>query len=363
MAPSVVDVDNLPPNLPCKRCKTTPVNGVKCVVCGSVMHPGCLKYLKNVKVITENKFIKCCVEASADLDTTLNSSTESFETVVEPSSWEIEVNYLKQICEVKDKLLNEKDVVIATQSDLIQSLKEQISILKSSLNHVATPVERERNRQSDTKNEDIAVNLSADDNERHLISRSDTTSKHMVHTKGKHHQSKQTIKEINTDQGASKSNTLSAVNRIVNDPAIVIQSDNKRGTSDFGKGDIHTNEWTTVTKKKREDRSPKKRKQQGIVGTNTVANEKLVAASKMVSLFVSRLKPSTQLDTLKSYVQKHFSEAECSTLTPKHPEHYSSFRVCIDSSNVNRAMDPTLWPAGTYVAKFFPKRQIPLTRE
>lgn len=62
-----------------------------------------------------------------DLDQTLNSSAD---TVIEGSSMEIEIAYLKRLCEEKDKLIKEKDLVISIQGEFIQSLKEQLYPLK-----------------------------------------------------------------------------------------------------------------------------------------------------------------------------------------------------------------------------------------
>ena len=58
---------------------------------------------------------------------------------------------------------------------------------------------------------------------------------------------------------------------------------------------------------------------------------------------------------MQASIKGRFPEAECSALEVKHPEHYSSFKVCINSSNLSAAVNPDSWPIGIYVAKFFQK--------
>lgn len=47
----------------CKRCLKRAPNGVKCIKCGRVSHPSCLKAVKNVK-FHEDNLITCCEDFS-----------------------------------------------------------------------------------------------------------------------------------------------------------------------------------------------------------------------------------------------------------------------------------------------------------
>ncbi|CAH0554934.1 unnamed protein product [Brassicogethes aeneus] len=85
------------------------------------MHPGCVKYLKNIKVIDETKIICCSSETKSDIvNGDLNSSSSSVETVIEAEN--IEIIYLK-------RLLKDKDKAIKYLEDNVVSLKEQIGLL------------------------------------------------------------------------------------------------------------------------------------------------------------------------------------------------------------------------------------------
>lgn len=43
----------------CKKCKKVAESGVKCVECGQMIHSGCIKYLKSVKVREDGQIV-CC---------------------------------------------------------------------------------------------------------------------------------------------------------------------------------------------------------------------------------------------------------------------------------------------------------------
>lgn len=100
-----------------------------------------------------------------------------------------------------------------------------------------------------------------------------------------------------------------------------------------------------------------KRKETGIFGTGTITGASAISVVEKKSiLFVSRLKANTPANLLENYLKSDFPEVQCSALESKYPNDYSSFKVCINSSNIERAMKPEMWPAGAYVAKFFQKR-------
>ncbi|KAK4876199.1 hypothetical protein RN001_012621, partial [Aquatica leii] len=56
------NVLNLLPDKPCRYCKIMPKSGPKCKNCGCVLHPGYVKYIKNVKIIDDNQVI-CCTSS------------------------------------------------------------------------------------------------------------------------------------------------------------------------------------------------------------------------------------------------------------------------------------------------------------
>lgn len=139
MAPGGVSLPLSGVKKPCKKCKNVPRSGLKCVKCSAIMHPGCVKYLKNVKLI-DDKHIDCCES---------DPSYEDVDHVVdirdERDCSNVEVN----------KLLLEKDIVIKSLKETVNALKEQILLMKStkinrkSNNNVpddtTTPSEKQKN--------------------------------------------------------------------------------------------------------------------------------------------------------------------------------------------------------------------------
>lgn len=52
-----------------------------------------------------------------------------------------------------------------------------------------------------------------------------------------------------------------------------------------------------------------------------------------------------------------FPDPKCSALEEKYLDHYNSFKVCINSTNLDAAMNPENWQAGAYASSFFQKRR------
>ncbi|KAG5871474.1 hypothetical protein JTB14_005501 [Gonioctena quinquepunctata] len=96
-------------------------------------------------------------------------------------------------------------------------------------------------------------------------------------------------------------------------------------------------EWSKVQYENKNHNT--RRKQSGIVGTNSTTD------------------PETQLVFLKLYVQQFFPEAESSVLTAKYPGHYSSFKVCVNSTSEAKALNPAIWPAEAYIPRFLHRKK------
>ncbi|KAF5275233.1 hypothetical protein FQR65_LT04267 [Abscondita terminalis] len=103
---------------PCKNCKNVPKSGYKCIKCASVIHPGCVKYLKSARILDEKQII-CCennLSPTSELDIGDNKSIDS-----DMHALKLELQYLHE-------LLKHKDIIIRNQEDLINSLKMQIQL-------------------------------------------------------------------------------------------------------------------------------------------------------------------------------------------------------------------------------------------
>nr|CAI5836750.1 unnamed protein product [Callosobruchus analis] len=119
---------------------------------------------------------------------------------------------------------------------------------------------------------------------------------------------------------------------------------NNTAGADSGCGS-HDTGWTNVNRR---------RKRTAVIGSSKdMGNIKV--NPKKAFLFVSRLDPSTKTDDLVSVLKSKFPEVTCEKLRSKHPQIYSSFKVSINSGNLDIALDPSQWPEGAYVTKFFQK--------
>nr|CAI5860441.1 unnamed protein product [Callosobruchus analis] len=109
-------------------------------------------------------------------------------------------------------------------------------------------------------------------------------------------------------------------------------------------------EWINITRSK----SRRNSKNAIIRSAKNMCSVKV--APKKISLFVSRLQPGTKYDDLVTFLRKTFPEAVCEEITPKHPKSYASSKVLVNYESLDRALEPSSWPEGTYVTRFFQRR-------
>ncbi|KAG5872631.1 hypothetical protein JTB14_003719 [Gonioctena quinquepunctata] len=87
------------------------------------------------------------------------------------------------------------------------------------------------------------------------------------------------------------------------------------------------------------------------------------AIEKTCLLHVYKLKPSTTTEELLGDIKGTFPEAKVDTLNSMFPQLYSSFTVCINYDNLNKAWDESIWPMGAHVKKFFLRKKRPTSAE
>lgn len=61
---------------------------------------------------------------------------------------------------------------------------------------------------------------------------------------------------------------------------------------------------------------------------------------------------------VKDYLRMKFPEVEVEKMESRFPKLYSSFKITIDETNIDEAMNPELWPEGAMVNRFFHQRKI-----
>ncbi|KAG5880780.1 hypothetical protein JTB14_015289 [Gonioctena quinquepunctata] len=83
------------------------------------------------------------------------------------------------------------------------------------------------------------------------------------------------------------------------------------------------------------------------------------AIEKTCLLHVHKLKPSTTTEEHLGDIKCTFPEAKVEKLNSMFPQLYSSFTVCINYDNLNKAWDDSIWPMGAHVTKFFLRKKDP----
>lgn len=309
-----------PNNNFCKRCNRPTQSGFKCTVCGVISHPGCVKLMKNVKVLSDDEIICCSSEKP-------QKSTAIVESVSNESDTS-EIFYLKE-------LLRHKDSIIENQADLINSLKDQISLLKNVKGNnfppIATP-------SGETKSSPTLANVVKSG--QHGIRAGSSTSLQKTAAKGKHTPTNGSTYPT----GTTRSNPGQSSSRIVTT------------------ADVHE----ALTRMKCDDiinlepESEKKRTRfvarDPIIGEKPVDNNsKLRPAVSYNHWHVYRLHPDTTTKDLEDFLRSgyDFSEIRVEKLQSRNPEAYSSFKLTVQEKDSQRIRDPKLWPSGARINRFF----------
>ncbi|KAG5881273.1 hypothetical protein JTB14_003744 [Gonioctena quinquepunctata] len=100
-----------------------------------------------------------------------------------------------------------------------------------------------------------------------------------------------------------------------------------------------------------------KRKRRYLVG-RTEQECEVETVPRLVSLHVTRLKPNTKPDELKSFLQTNLPSAECEAHPSKRPDIYASAKVTISRELLKKAWRREVWPNGALVS-FFARKRMP----
>lgn len=325
---------------PCKGCGKIAKSGLKCVSCGTVTHAGCVKPLRNIKVI-DDKSIECCV---------LSGSSDGCGGVVKlpvsvgPASTEAvngfpEVYYLKQI-------LDHKDVIIKNQAELIDSLRQQIQLMKLNVNsHIPTSSEGTMSDRRELPRSSYA-NVTA------RIDLEEKADKQTVFTRSKKN-GRENTNQVSPKKDKKLANLqhLETATEAKFNEIIYLNSDSKESNITRSDGKTTTGGAARMTHSVRGGRQHKK----PIIGAKVVKedNASIRAATTFRSFHVSKLHPGTTVGELTAYLQPDFEGVRVEKLESRHPEVYSSFRIDVNEANAVRVLEPALWPVGCRVNKFF----------
>lgn len=140
------------------------------------------------------------------------------------------------------------------------------------------------------------------------------------------------------------------------DKYIHIQDDSKATYSGIAKSKTALNEEWVEIKHKKAKQGINTIKKKTIVGKNSNAADSLKGVPKQIDLHVYRLAPNTDVTTLTEFLKVSFPEVSCQVLTPRYPDLYSSFKIRIFEKNLDKAMDPLLWPEDACIRPFLYRR-------
>lgn len=300
----------------CKRCKNTATVGLKCINCGIVSHKSCIKAMKNAMIIDENS-ANCCLgdetlqsvsskARSSSIPRTPNSSINDKSSLHVLDTNEIKVFYLEE-------LVKQKDITIKNQDIAIQSLQEQIVLLKKGL--LTNSTQNIKRNDQTAKPSTLATQSNA--NKQISVKKHNFTSNEVSNAVHNAETVNLCSNIINIDQDA--------------DPKSEINS------------------------------KPRKKPKTLLVGKSNFANLNLKAAEKVsVKHFhVTNMDPETEIDQLRDYLSTFCPDIKVEKLKARYPELYSSFKLSLPEQDVEKIMIPENWPEGVVLNHFFqPRRNL-----
>lgn len=386
MASSNVQLENETQSKGCKRCKTPAQTGLKCVSCGNISHISCIKLLKNVIKVIDDKHINCC-EIEEVCVNHQNGDTSNETSNVNKISNISEVEHLREI-------INQKDCIIISLQEQMSSMKKQLLLYEYINVLIASNDKKDCEIASGTKQ---PTAIEKRDKAKQLSQapvQSTSTTGHadamnaqtaaappqrmpetQAHSRQKQMQDKTNIvttEHLNTAllQAQSANKCSGIINLVKKQTDIVYEK-----TGEQVKPDKTNNSQIQISKmangrpqmNSQQNRNGKqintRKKQQIIIGKSDSKLKEIKSATKKVDLFVSRVHPET-CDNMKQWLVHMFKTADCERLIAKYPHAYASFKVTVEESNLEKALNPDTWPTGLLVSRFFRKnnsKQTPLS--
>lgn len=319
----------------CSHCQAAlpPENDfVTCGSCKGVLHYGCAGVRETTwrKYSAENKQawkcaicrVKNVVTDKATLPEVNKQCGQTTADGVDCISETSEIGYLKQ-------LLIHKDLVIASQTDLINSLKAQIQLMQVNNNM----------QKSESSTSTIM---------RHMVQGPPPPTQSTKRKSGGLIQDAPTssvISQIKTSENTKERQLAAkAVNYEVQEALT------RAKLNDVINLASNVDEWK-VAKPKRY------RTKQMIVGDRAEDGKCSLRASETLGYWhVYRLHPSTTAGEVEDYLKVEFPDVKVEKLNSANPTEYSSFKITIRELDEPKIVNAGLWPSGTRVRRFFLSR-------
>lgn len=334
MSPTGTGVENTAPVKLCAKCRLVPKNGLKCVCCQGLTHPGCVKYLDNVKILNDEEII--CPECNnAGNQARNNVSVQEKDRIHNTSSngvADIIIEFLKS-----EEFLTIVATAVRTES---QSLRKELSSLHLEMKNLKKS-NIDMVRLLSRSNENNKISLSNDpsnfrvDNADSLVQKRDMQGKPL---------------------NIPKTKKLSPV---------VIKPTEETQPSALS---FKNHKLESSVEKTSKNNNYYKAKSLIIGSGEQIVNEDgddfaVVNRIRNSTLHVTRVNPKkTTVDVLNyvnSKIQSHMTSknvhpnAKVVQLNSKFPDVYSSFKITINSEFIKDLLEPQFWPKGVAVRKFY----------
>lgn len=105
-----------------------------------------------------------------------------------------------------------------------------------------------------------------------------------------------------------------------------------------------------------------KRSHQHIIGEREVVENGtcgIRAATTYKFFHVTKLHPETTAEELAKFLKSDLPKVRVEKLDSLHPESYSSFKIAVSEANEKKILNPSLWPSGCRINRFFHARKKP----
>ena len=316
------------PTIPCKKCKSLPITGLRCVRCGSLSHPSCVKLLKNVKIISETQIV-CC-----DSDDGMSKNENNYLTPQPVDASSINNsdndNILMLINVAMQPLLQKIEMLRKEVYDLKENNKDLVRLLTNNGNvpsfaskFPSKPISAHTNK---CKYEDL--------------NKPDPSLK------------KQIPVIRNVDKASKRNEDNECIQKSADDTK---QTEQTLGSSDEDGHFLDTEKENPWVEPKRRSKN-KKKPQFSITGTSQynadAGNNFKSTYVKKAWYYVGKVSQETDIDAVKSYICDKLSSEDVTVEKLPVKGSYQSFRVGVLFAFKDVLFKEEFWPQGVTVRRF-----------
>lgn len=317
---------------PCRKCKIVAMSGPKCCRCDTVTHNGCVKYLKNVIHINSGEIV-CC----ANEDLTSNEAVTNTINGVEADH----MRGKKVDGDLFPYIIQQKDILIKELYDKIHLLHNQIELLNENISLKNKFFASDKPAATKSLEQKTSSRAS-----KPIRNKTDKTEAKNPTADG----NSETTTNNETSIKSLKEETKLTMDRFININSDMISSEQP---VNINKLNISEGFQRVAYSKNKNKKLPQNSM---VIGRNTEILNSLKGVPKLVDLHLYRVAPNTTTENLTAFLKEDFPEVSCEALKSKHPHIYSSFRIKVFEKNLQKVMDPNLWPEDACIRRFFFRR-------